>query len=108
MGAPCGLLSTEREKDRRGVANDEGSNRILAAAESQGISVSREQHAPCGGKVLRRSQSHTGKNDWAASAATSERGHGRFRVTAELVCFVTIYMGRRPVTPSELHFVLAF
>lgn len=35
-------------------------------------------------------------------------GHRTFRVAAELVCFVTIYAERRPVTPGELHYVLAF
>lgn len=38
MGALCGLLSTYRERGRYGVVNDERSNRLLAAVQSQGIS----------------------------------------------------------------------
>lgn len=44
----------------------------------------------------------------ASPTASGEMGHGRFRVAAELVCFVTIYSGSRPVTLSELRYVLAF
>lgn len=110
MGAPCGLLSTEREKDRCGAVNDEGSNRLLAAEESQGISQFAESSMHL---VVERSYAGTRATrarmtGQQASATTSEIGHGRFRVAAELVCFVTIYTGRRPVTPSELHFMLAF
>lgn len=43
-----------------------------------------------------------------ASPTASGIGHRAFRVAAELVCFVTIYAERRPVTPSELYYVLAF